>query len=261
MTTIDKRFQSNLAPELLTRLLTGNPPRVGEGGVIYTGAVRLSWPALAKPQLPKTAKPGDKPKYQASGLFVHKNIGVIMEALKASVRANYPNVTDPMVLLDPKNKNSAVKDQGLKVSVKDGGLDPVNNTTSGYVVGYPFCSGKSEKAIPCFHRKYGRVVAMLPEEITTLLYPGCWVDMKYALIKSTSAGNPGVFFGLQTVMKLADDTSFGSAGGGGSADDFASSVSIEDPNANQIIQNSGVGQNEWDAPSTSGAVTSSDDWS
>lgn len=261
MTTIDPRFQSNLAPELLARLITGNPPRIGEGGLVFTGATRLSWPSLAKPQLAKNPKPGDKPKYQASALFVHKNIGVIMEALKASVRLNYPNVSDPMVLLDPKNKNSAMKDQGLKVSVKDGGLDPINNTTAGYVTGYPFASGKSEKAVPCFHRKDGRVVAMLPEEITTLLYPGCWVDIKYALIKSTSAGNPGVFFGLQSVMKLADDTSFGSAGGGGSPEDFANTVSIEDPNANQIMQNSGVGQNNWDeSPSTAGAAASGDDW-
>ena len=260
MTTIDKRFQSNLAPELLERLLTGNPPRIGEGGVIYTGAVRLSWPSLAKPSLPKTAKPGDKPKYQASGLFVHKNIGVIMEALKAAVRRDYPNVTDPMVLLDPKNKNSAVKDQGLKVSVKDGGLDPIHNTTAGYVPGFPFVSGKSEKEVHCFHRKDGRVVKLLPEEIEELLKPGYWVDLKYKIIKSTSAGNPGEFFGLQNVMKLAEDTAFGGGGSSsGTAEDWDSSVAIEDPNANQIIQNSGVSQNDWDSPAA-GAASSGDDW-
>lgn len=258
MSTIDPRFQSNLAPELLTRLLQGNQPRVAEGGLIYTGAVRLSWPSLAKPQLPKNAKPGDKLKYQASGLFVHKNIGVIMEALKSAVRRDYPNVSDPSVLLDPKNKNSAVKDQGLKVSTKDGGLDPINNTTSGYVTGFPFCSGKSENPVHCFHRKDGRVVALLPEEIEKALYAGSWVDIKFKIIKSTSAGNPGEFFGLQSVMKIGDDTPFGGSGGGGTAEDWGASVVIEDPNVNQIMQNSGVTQNDWDTPATAAAADS--DW-
>ncbi len=248
MTTIDPRFQSNLAPELLERLLRGNQPRIAEGGLIYTGAVRLSWPALAKPQLPKTAKPGDKPKYQATGIFVHKNIGVIMEALKAAVRRDYPNVTNPMALLDPKNKNSAVKDQALKVSVSHGGLDPINASAAGYVPGFSFVSGKSEKAVLCFHRKDGRVVALLPEEIETCLYAGAWVDIKYKIIKSTSAGNPGEFFGLQSVMKLGDDTPFGGGGGGGSPEDWSDSVAIEDPNVNQIMQNANLAQNEWDAP-------------
>jgi Protein of unknown function (DUF2815) len=261
MTTIDQRFQSNLAPDLLTRLLQGNQPRIAEGGLLYTGAVRLSWPSLAKPQLAKNPKPGDKPKYQASGIFVHKNIGVIMEALKAAVRRDYPNVTDPMVLLDPKNKNSAVKDQALKVSVNDGGLDPINATTAGYVPGFPFVSGKSEKAVPCFHRKDGRVVALLPEEIEKLLYAGAWVDIKYKIIKSTSTGNPGEFFGLQSVMKLGDDTSFGSGGGGGgSPEDWGDSVAIEDPNANQIMQNSGVTQNDWDSPSSTTTASATSEW-
>lgn len=261
MSTIDPRFQSNLAPELLSRLLQGNQPRIAEGGLIYTGAVRLSWPSLAKPQLTKNPKPGDKPKYQASGLFVHKNIGVIMEALKAAVRRDYPNVSDPMVLLDPKNKNSAVKDQGLKVSTKDGGYDPINATTAGYVTGFPFVSGKSEKPVPCFHRIDGRVVAMLPEEIENLLKPGFWVDLKYKIIKSTSAGNPGEFFGLQSVMKLGEDTAFGGSGGGGSAADWESTVSIEDPNANQIMQNSTGQSNDWDEQSSSGSSAgAADDW-
>jgi hypothetical protein len=146
-------------------------------------------------------RPGDKPKYQARPVRAQEHRRYHGGA-EGGGAPHYPNVTDPMVLLDPKNKNSAVKDQGLKVSVKDGGLEPINKTTAGYVPGFPFVSGKSEKAVPCFHRKDGRVVALLPEEIETLLYAGCWVDIKYKIIKSTSAGNPGEFFGLQSIMKL-----------------------------------------------------------
>jgi len=87
------------------------------------------------------------------------------------------------------------------------------------------------------------------------------VDIKYKIIKSTSTGNPGEFFGLQSVMKLGDDTSFGSGGGGGgSPEDWGDSVAIEDPNANQIMQNSGVGQNNWDEDTSSKPAASGDDW-
>jgi len=241
---IDPRMQIGLVPELYNRLIEGNPPSVGEGGVLFSGAVRLSWPSLSKPKVAMAGSTG-KPKFQATGLYTHKNINVIMEALKASIKLHYPTVSDPSVLLNPLGKNSAVRDQALKVSVADGGQEAIKGTTSGYVPGLPFFTAKSLNAVPCFHNSGGRVAAVLPEEIDRILYAGCWVTMKLVLIKSTSTGNPGVYFGLQSVMKLADDKAFGSAGGGGSPDDFATAVSIEDPNANQIIQNTNIAQNDW----------------
>lgn len=253
---IDPRMQIGLVPELYDRLIAGNPPRIGEGGQVFSGAVRLSWPSLSKPAKPMTA--GATPKYQASGLFTHKNISVIMEALKAAVRMHYPSVSDPSVMLNPRDKNHPMKDQGLKVAVADGGFEPIKKTVAGYVPGFPFLTAKSTQAVPCFHNVGGRVVAVLPEELDKVLYAGCWVTMKLAIIKSTSAGNPGVFFGLQSIMKLADDKPFGGAGGGGTPEDFAGSVAIEDPNANVIMQNAGLAQNDWDAPATSAASAS--DW-
>ena len=249
---------TRLTDAQIDRLVSGNPARVGEGGMVFTGAVRLSFPKLAKPEVMKNSPPGAVPKYQAAGLYTHKNIGVLMEALRAAVRLHYPNVVDPNVLLNPFNKNSAVKDQALKVSVADGGKDAIGKTLAGYVAGLPYVSGKSEQAVPCFHNVGGRQVVILPEELDSVLYGGCWVDIKYKIIKSGSAGNPGVFFGLQGLMKLADDNSFGSIGGKATAEDFAGAVAIEDPNANAIMQNAGLAQNDWDAPATSAASAS--DW-
>jgi hypothetical protein len=256
---IDPKMQIGLVPELYERLITGNPPRIGEGGLVFTGAVRLSWPSLDKPTVMKGQEGKATPKYQASGLFTHKNVGVIMEALKAAVRLHYPAVSDPSVMLNPRDKNHPMKDQGLKINVSDGGFEPVKATVGGYVLGFPFVTAKSTKAVPCFHNVGGRVVAVLPEELTKVLYAGCWVTMKLAIIKSTSPGNPGVFFGLQSIMKLADDTAFGGGGGGGTAEDFEGTVAIEDPNANTIMQNASLAQNDWDeGPKT--AAASGDDW-
>lgn len=243
---IDQRMMTGLAPELFQRLVTGNPPRVGEGGVVYTGAVRLSWPSLAKPTAGKNPKPGDVPKYQAAGLWPHKNIGPIMEALRAAVRLHYPNVTDPSLFLNPRDKNHPIKDQGLKVAMADGGFDAINKSSNGYVTGLPFFNAKSTQQIPCYHRVGGRNVLALPEELEKLFYGGCWVDAKLLILKSTNSGNPGVFFGLQGLFKLADDTRLGGGGNSATADDFAGAVAIEDPNHNQIIQSTqAAAENDW----------------
>lgn len=240
---MDPRMMSGLAPELFERVVKGNPPRILEGGMISTGAVRLSWPSLSKPA--KVRNPGDKPKYQAAGLFPHNNVGPIMEALRAAVRAAYPSLQDPNVLLNPRDKNHPMKDQGLKVNVADGGLNPMEKSMGGYVPGLPFFNAKSMRPIVCIRRVAGREVVVVGEDVDTHFYAGCWVDAKLLILKSTAAGNPGVFWGLQGLFKLADDTRFEGSGGGASPEDFASAVSIEDPNENQIMQSSAAQTTNW----------------
>jgi hypothetical protein len=240
---IDERMHTGLTPETFKRLIDLNPPRQGEGGMVFSGAVRLSWPYLAAPQAPKAGNKG-KPKYSGSFLLYHKNLGVLADAVKAAIKQHYPNVSDPKVFMDPKNKNAPFKDQGLKVSTAEGGLDPIGRTTAGYVPGCYFMTAKSVQPVPCFARRDGRTQVILPAEIESVFYPGAWVDVKLTLIKSTDNGNPGVFFGLQSVMKLADDTRFG-GGSSGRAEDFDSATPIEDPNA--IVGSTGtVAEADWD---------------
>jgi hypothetical protein len=243
---IDARMQTGLAPELFQRLVAGNPPRIGEGNIVYSGAVRMSWPSLSKPTVMKGQEGKATPKHRASGLWPHKNIDVITGAVRAAIRLHYPNVTDPAVMMNPRDKNHPLKDQGLKVSVNDGGFDAINKSTGGYVPGLPFCTATSTKQVPCLRRVGGKVIITLPEEIDREFYAGCWVDLKLAILKSTSTGNPGVYFGLQGMMKLADDTAFGGGGNAATAEDFAGAVAIEDPNVNQIMQSSqGAASNDW----------------
>lgn len=221
---------SRLSDAQIASLLQRRPVRVVEGGAIMTGPVRLSFPSLDK----KTGIAGGVQKYNATGLFTHKNIGPLHQALVAAVRQNYPNVTDPSVMLDPFNKNHPLKDQALKVSTNDGGRDPIRKSLAGYTVGLPYINPKSGNAVPCFQAVAGQWKSVMPEEIKDVFYAGCWVEMKLTIFKSTASANPGVALGLQGVWKLADDETFGGGGGGASADEGGSAddaVSIEDPNA------------------------------
>lgn len=131
-------LNSRLTAEQHARLLHNRPVRVVEGGQIMSGPVRLSFPNLAKMHSINNGKP----KYGASGLYYHTAIGPLHQALVAAVRRDYPNVTDPNILIDPKNKNHPLKDQGLKVSTADGGLDPMRGTLQGYRPGYPYIAPK-----------------------------------------------------------------------------------------------------------------------
>lgn len=231
LTQLDPRMATDLSLDQLNRLIASNPPTMSpDGEHFFTGAVRLSFASLDKATVGKQPRPGQKPKYQATGLFPHRNVGAIHAALTAKVRQFYPHVTDPNVLLDPMNKNHPLRDQGLKVSTKDGGFDGLGKTYQGWIPGLPWVAAKSEQPPKVYHVVLGQVTEIvIPDDRAKLVPSGSWVSMKLRILKSTDAGNPGLFLGLQGLTKLASDRAFG-GGGGASADDFAGAVAIEDPN-------------------------------
>ena len=244
LTAIDPRMNTRLTLEQINFLLRSKPMRATEGGGILTGACRLSYPSLAK-RSKNLNNPNEEGKYQAAGLFCTTNIGPLADLCRSVIRAGYPNVTDPNVLLDKFNKNSAIKDQALKVNVADGGREPVKGSSDGYVVGLPFFNAKSGRQVPCFKAVAGRWVPILPEDIEKEVYGGAWVEMKLVAGKNTT-GQPGAWLGLQGIWKLADDNFLG-GGGGASAEDGGEAVAlgVEDPN--QIMQSTAAagGQDGW----------------
>lgn len=219
-----------MSKEQIENLCRKRPVRMVEGGAVMTGPVRLSFPSLHK----KSGIQGGVQKYNALGLFPHTNVGPLHAALVALVKQSYPNITDPSVLLNPKDKNHPLKDQGLRVSVNDGGYNAVGKTSSGFVVGLPFINPKSGQAVPCYQVVGGAWKSVMPEEIESVFYPGCWVDMKIGMGKSTASANPGVSLYLNGVWKLADDEKLSSGGASAAPDEGGSTedaVAIEDPNA------------------------------
>ncbi len=244
---LDARMLTRLTEAQLNQLFVGNPHKLIEGGIM-TGVARLSWPSLSKPAKPQN--PNQTPKYQVNLIFPG-SVGFLAAQVEAAIKQHYPTITDPKVLMDPKNKNHPLKDQGLKVNVADGGLEPIKQTTGGYIPGKFFITAKSNRQPGCFRTPIvnGRPTVVLPEEIEPLLYPGCWVVAKVVLLKSSAAGNPGVSWGLQSIMKVADDTPFGGGEGGGtnaSPDDFGGAAFIEDPNAILVPNSASAGGSSWD---------------
>jgi hypothetical protein len=245
LTAIDPRMNTRLTLEQINFLLRSKPMRVAEGGGVLSGAVRLSYPSLAK-RAKNLRDPNAEGKYQAAGLFPTTNIGPLAELCKSTARAAYPSVTDPSMFMDKYSKNSPIKDQSLKVNVADGGREPMKGTSDGYVVGLPFFNAKSGRQVPCFKAVAGRWVPILPEELEKEMYGGAWVEAKLVCFKSTTSANPGVALGLQGLWKLADDNFLG-GGGGASADEGGEAVAlgVEDPN--QIMQSTAAagGSDGW----------------
>lgn len=223
-------------------LIAKRPIRLTDDGCIMTGPVRMSFASLDKPAKP--VEVGGKEKYQAALLFPHTNLGVFKEALMAKLRLDYPGLVDYSGFVSATNKSSPVKDQGMRINAKDGGFEPIKPSIGGYTKGFMFINPKSMRQPALFHVVRGAWVCVLPEEITRVMYSGCWVEAKIALIKSTTSANPGEATGLQGVWKLAEDTSFGGGSGASAAEggDVGDAFAAEDPN---IIPQNDTADGNW----------------
>lgn len=222
-----KTTGSRLSDAAFRRLIEGNPPRIAEDGTLRTGAVRLAFAHLGTKTKVNAADADDKARYSVAGLFPHKNMKVVRDLLTAKVREYYPTVRDPSEMLNPKNKAGVIRDQGLRVSTADGGLDPIGRSYTGFVPGFMFVAPKSTRLNLYYHYVAGAVVPVPESEIDRVLYSGCWADLRLTVFKSPSASNPGPVFGLQSALKLADDTVFGGAAEA-TAESFTGAVPLED---------------------------------
>lgn len=225
------RIGSRLTQAQIADMCAKRPPRVIDGGALMTGFARLSFPALHEKH---SATQGGVAKYGVTLLLPHDNVKLIGDWLAAAVRSMYPSVPDPSVMLDRFNKDHPLRDQALRVSTRDGGRNPLKDTTSGYVSGFPYMAPKSGRSVPCFVAMNGQWVAVLDgAEIQKHFYGGAWVEAKLVPIKSSASAKPGVSVGINGIWKLADDTPFG-GGGGASAEEGGSAAdafdSIPDPN-------------------------------
>jgi len=179
------------------------PPTITDSGNVRTGPVRLSFcENLMKPR----ERPGKDPQYQCSFLFP---AGADMSVLKAAAQAvaveNWPNAGKPggPTLFSP------FHDQGEKAQYE------------GYAAGSFFLSCSAQRQPPVVDARNVPIVDK------SLIYPGAWalaVLRPFKFEYRETAGGPvmkrGVSFGLQMVMRIADDKQLG-GGGGDPAAEFA----------------------------------------
>jgi len=221
-----KEINSRLSQQQLEQLVKGNLPGEIDSGSLMSGVVRLAWPALAAPQ----SVMGGDPRYSVTGLYPFAPIDAVTDVLRRALKENYPTMPGLWAQsLDMDNRRSPLKNQGMYVSPDLGGASLNGKSYGGYVPGYAFFRARSGREVPCFRRRLGVVEQVPLEELEKEFYSGCWVNVLLTLIKSSSQANPGVFFALQGVMKLADDSRLG--GTSVSSANFANTTSIESPDA------------------------------
>ena len=182
----------------IMQALDANPAKVLESGNIMTPPCRLSFPHLFKPQDP--LEPGGKAKYTATLLFnFFTDLDILKQAASATAKGKWP---DAFTDAGPKLHNPFV-DQKEKAKF------------DGYVPGSLFITATSERRPAVVDTK------MVPIVDEREVYPGCWVIAFVRPFPFDVRLKKGVSFGLQHLMKIADDNELG-GGGGDPTKDFAS---------------------------------------
>lgn len=170
-------------------VLDKNPCRLLDSGNIRTCPVRLSFPYLFQKQEPMD--PGGKAKYAATLLFPFlADLEVLRDECSRVAKAKWP---DAFTKKGP-TLTSPFRDQGDKEKF------------IGYVPGAIFITASSERRVPVVDT--GMVPIVDEEEV----YPGAWVIATLRAFAYDVKVKKGVSFGLQSIMKLANDTKLGGGG-------------------------------------------------
>lgn len=197
--------------DVLANLIARNPAMVLPSGDVRLPPARISFPALARPgkNLTDPSKPG---AYSVNLLFAAGTDLALMKAARDRVlKEAFPNNPTGAGMKNP------FRNQSEKVSPAEGGANPQGKTLSGFVPGQPFIVPSSRQYRP--HAYSLPIVNGVPTQvdesrIEEVFYPGCWVIAVVNAYASKNIANPGVYFGLQSVLKVMDDEALGGSGGG-----------------------------------------------
>lgn len=205
-------MKTRLSPEFLTQLGAANPcmefkDAAGRpNGNVRLPVARLSFANLARPGK-NNLDPSKEGKYGANLLFLpNADLNAARQARARVLAEKFPNNPQGMGMKDP------FRDQADRVAPAQGGRNPKGQSTSGYVPGSVFMAPTSNRPVQLF---VPPIVNGIPtvfvggeKEIEREFYSGCWVIAVINFYASTNAQNPGVFAGLQQLLKVADDNEF-----------------------------------------------------
>lgn len=186
---------TNMSPERVKSMLAANPCVLLESGDVRTCVARASFPHLDKPQA--AMEDGKADKYALTLLFPHgADISVLKQAASAKALEKWPNAGQP----GGPTLHTPFRDQADKIKF------------DGYVAGAFFITATGERKPPVVNTQ------RLPIVDARGVYPGCWVIAIVrpfyfeAKNKQGKTIKQGVSFGLQSVMKIADDVELGGSG-------------------------------------------------
>jgi len=177
---------------------TGQPT-----GRFRTGIVRVSFPHLFKPQPAPKDNPNKADTWALSLLFPFgADLSLLTAEAQRAAQEKWGAASANMALHTP------FRNQGEKA-----------HQYEGYVPGATFITASSQRKPPVVDVNGAPIVD------ESKVYPGCWAMVTVHAYPFDQPMKKGVSFGLDSVMIVADDDTFG-AGGGDPNTDFAG-VSIE----------------------------------
>lgn len=179
---------TQMSDEWIKKALAKNPCVILSGGNVRTCPVRLSFPYLFTPQKPLDNDPNKKPKYQATLLFpVGADVKPLRAAIENALLEKWPDPAKAGSLHRP------FRDQGEKTRFQ------------GYEEGAVFITVTGERKPPVVDTRLAPIVD------ENAIYPGVWAIVTVRPFVFDQKLKKGASFGLQSVMKIADDVAFGGA--------------------------------------------------
>lgn len=205
-------MKTRLTPEFLSQLAAANPSmefadsQGKPNGNVRLPPARLSFANLARPGK-NSIDPTKEGKFGANLLFLpNADLSVAKAARARIVAEKFPMNPQGLGLKDP------FRDQGERVAPALGGRNPQGKTTSGYVPGQTFLAPTSNRPVQLFVPPIVNGVPSVfiggEKEIEKEFYSGCWCIAVVNFYYSGNQTNPGVFVGLQQLLKVADDNMF-----------------------------------------------------
>lgn len=205
-----KLAKSRHTLEFLQGIAQRNPAVLLPSGDVRLPPARLSYPHLAKKAVDKETK--EETAYEANLLFLPGADLMLLKQIRDKVLAEkFPKNPTGLGMRNP------FRNQAEKVAPADGGANPTGSTQAGNVPGAPFIIPRSRKYRPhCYMLPIVNGVPTQCDEakIEEVFYAGCWVLPTVNAYATFNGKNPGVFFGLQSLMKILDDDALGGDGGG-----------------------------------------------
>ncbi len=222
-----ERMMTNKTAAWIANATKGNPAVLLESGNVRMPPCRLSYANVVKPgkdSVDKVTGAIIKGRYGASLLFAEgADLTAARAGRMAMMKTAFPKNPDGLGFEDP------IKDQGDHVAPSEGGTNKMGKTTGGYVPGSFYISANANLEYPptltVLEGGKPDYARGSQEELLAKFYSGAWVIPTLTIFHGRNPTNPNIFFGLSSVLWIADDQKFG--GGGGDGPDAYAGISID----------------------------------
>ena len=226
------RMKTRLPADWIVAAVAGNPAKLLPNGHILLPPARMSFFNGVTKSKDKVENGQVKAgKYGTGILFpfgfdvAPTHLAAASQARKDKIRSSYSDNPEGAGF------DSPFKDQAVRVKPAEGGINKTGKSYEGFVPGLVFMEPRANNrpALSEFINGVPTAAVGSDEELAKRFYSGMWAMCTVSVFKSTSTENPNVFFGLEAVLKIADDNVFGGTGGGQAPDYANVGVNITAP--------------------------------